>query len=122
MKANFLSQLTPWHFIYLLYSLYACFQVFNWIFKAIRKVSDWSEILIYKLTPKSVIEKRKQKANQQQIDLRNEQKKEKQKLHQEALENHRKFQSVWINLGFIEEDRATLFKGYEDIKWLWGCH
>lgn len=52
-----------------------------------------------------------------------EEKRRKEIDHQEALEIHRKYQYTgWWNVGFVEEDRATLFKGYEDIKWQWGCH
>ncbi|MBK9324396.1 MAG: hypothetical protein IPM97_15840 [Bdellovibrionaceae bacterium] len=50
-----------------------------------------------------------------------ENQRQKEKDHQDALESHRKYQYTgWWNIGFIEEDRATLFKGYEDIKWQWG--
>lgn len=122
MKLAFLNQLTTWHFFGLAYTMYACYEVLKWIFKAIRIFLDWIEIAVQKLTPKSVIEKRRQQENQNRINLRNQKKKENDKLHREALERHRKYKATWINLGFIEEDRATLFKGYEDIKWLWGCH
>lgn len=122
MKLDFFNQFTIWHFIYLAYTMYACYQVFKWAKKALRIFLDWTELVVDKLTPKSVIQRRKQIENQLRIDLKNERSKEKERQHQEALESHRKYESVWINLGFIEEDRATLFRGYEDIKWLWGCH
>ncbi len=106
--------------IYAAFVLYANYQVFKWIYQAVKLVatSNFLNTLIHKLTPKSVIQRRIQEKKQMIID----EKDRKEKNHQEALELHRKYQGVWFNVGFIEEDRATLFKGYEDIKWQWGWH
>lgn len=106
--------------IYAAFVLYANYQVFKWIYQAVKFVatSNFLNALIHKLTPKSIIQQRIQEKKQMIID----EKDRKEKNHQEALEIHRKYEGVWFNVGFIEEDRATLFKGYEDIKWRWGWH
>ncbi len=87
----------------------------KWIFKFLKSVvtSDFLAAVIYKLTPSSVIQKRLVKEKLR----KNHEKKQKEKEHQDALESHRKYKAPFFNLQFISEDRATLFKGFEGIKW-----
>jgi hypothetical protein len=124
-KLGSLSHISGWHLLYLAFALYANYQVFKWVFNAVITVatSDFLRNLIQMLTPNSVIKQRRLKTIEAQKLKVIEEKRQKEKIHQEALEIHRKYEYTgWWNVGFIEEDRATLFKGYEDIKWQWGCH
>lgn len=101
--------------LYLVFVAYANYQVLKWIFKFLKNVatSDFLGVLIYKLTPSSVVQKRIVREKLR----KHHEKKKKEKEHQEALESHRKYKGQFFNLQFISEDRRTLFKGYEDIKW-----
>ncbi len=111
--------------LYVAFVFYANYQVLKWVFGAVKLIasSNFLTLLAYKLTPNSVLEKQRQKRIEAQKLKVIEEKYQKDKNHQEALEIHRKYEYTgWWNVGFIEEDRATLFKGYEDIKWQWGSH
>lgn len=99
----------------LAFVIYANYQVLKWIFLAIESVftSDLLGAIIFRLTPSSVIKKREVR---RRLKIHNE-RQQKEKEHQEALERHRKYKSQLFNLQFISEDRATLFKNFEGIKW-----
>jgi hypothetical protein len=125
MNTSLSSHFNGWQLVYAAFAIYANYKVFKWFFGAVKSVatSDFLRTLVFKLTPNSVIQKRREK----RIDLARLQKNEeqwfKEKQHQEALEIHRTYNyTSWWNIGFIEEDRATLFNGYEDIPWRWGSH
>ncbi len=123
MNVNLSSHFNCWQLIYVAFAIYANCQVFKWIFGAVKTVatSNFLKTLVFKLTPNSVIQKRSEKRIELVKQQKIEEKLLKEKKHQEALEIHRKYQYTgWWNIGFIEEDRATLFKGYEDIPWRWG--
>lgn len=123
MNANLSPYFNGWQLTYVAFAIYANYQVFKWIFGAVKTVatSDFLRILVFKLTPNSVIQKRREQGIELAKRQKIEEKRLKEKQHQEALEIHRKYQYTgWWNIGFIEEDRATLFKGYEDIPWRWG--
>lgn len=109
-----ISNLSGLHFVYVAFVFYANYQVLKWIFKAIKATakSDLLAVVIFKLTPMSVVRKREVR---RKLQLYRE-KEQKEKQHQEALESHRKYKAPFFNLQFISEDRATLFKGFE-IKW-----
>ena len=112
------NQLTLWTVFSLGIVLYANYQFIKWIFKSIRTAisSSFSKNLIKRLTPKSVVQKRIQTQNKKIIDTKNQEIKD----HEEARERARKYQDQYFNIPFIEEDRAELFAGYEDIKWQYG--
>lgn len=113
-----ISHLSGSQLLYVAIVFYANYQVLKWIFKFLKNIatSDFLSVFIYKLTPSTVIQKRivREKLH------KHHEKKKKEKEHQEALELHRKYKAPFFNLQFISEDRRTLFKGYEDIKWLHG--
>lgn len=115
IKQGLFSHLSGSQMLYLAFVAYANYQVLKWIFKILKNVatSDFLSIFIYKLTPSSIIQKRIIREKLQ----KHHEKKQKEKQHQEALELHRKYKAPFFNLQFIAEDRRTLFKGYEDIKW-----
>lgn len=115
MKQNLFSHLSGSQMLYVVFIAYANYQVLKWIFKFLKSVvtSDFLAAVIYKLTPSSVIQKRLVKEKLR----KNHEKKQKEKEHQDALESHRKYKAPFFNLQFISEDRATLFKGFEGIKW-----
>jgi hypothetical protein len=112
------SNLSGSQMLYLAFMAYANYQVLKWAFKFLKTVatSDFLSVLIYKLTPSSVIQKRIVREKLR----KHHEKKQKEKQHQEALELHRKYKAPFFNLQFIAEDRRTLFKGFDDIKWLEG--
>jgi hypothetical protein len=120
IKQTVLTHFTGTQLVYIAFAIYANYQVFKWLYNAVKFVatSHLLNVLVHKLTPKSIIQQRIQDKKQMILD----EKVRKEKQHQEALEIHRKYEGVWFKVGFIEEDRATLFKGYEDIKWQWGWH
>jgi len=120
IKQTVLPHFTGTQLVYIAFAIYANYQVFKWLYKAVKFAATSSLLnsIILKLTPKSVIQQRIQAKKQMIVD----EKDRKEKQHQEALETHRKYEGVWFNVGFIEEDRAALFKGYEDIEWRWGWH
>lgn len=93
---------------------YANYQVLKWSFSAIKSVitSDFLSVIIFKLTPASVINKREVR---RKLEIHHV-KQQKEKAHQEALESHRRYKAPFFNLQFISEDRETLFKGF-NIKW-----
>lgn len=125
MNANLSSHFGGWQLTYAALGIYANYQFFKWILGAVKTVatSDFLKTLAYKLTPNSIIQKRREKRIELTRRQKIEEKHLKEKQHQEALEIHRKYQYTgWWNIAFIEEDRATLFKGYEDIPWRWGSH
>jgi len=110
-------QLTGSQVLYLAFMVYANYQVLKWFARLLKNVATSEVIgnLIYKLTPKSVIQKRGVREKLQ----KHQEKLQRKKDHQEALERHRKYKAPFFNLQFISEDRATLFKGF-DIKWMEG--
>lgn len=106
---------TAGQILVLAFTVYANYQVLKWIFLGLKTLvtSDLLGTLIFKLTPMSVIKKREvQKMLQTHYA-----KQQKEKQHQEALESHRRYKAPFFNLQFIAEDRATLFKGFDDINW-----
>ena len=109
------SHLSGSQMLYLAFVAYANFQVLKWIFKFSKSVitSDLLGVVVFKLTPKSVIQKRLVMEKLRKYHEKNE----KLKKHQDALENHRKYKAPFFNLQFISEDRATLFKSFDGIKW-----
>ena len=106
---------TAGQILVLAFTAYANYQVLKWIFLAIKNLvtSDIMSVLLFKLTPISVIKKREVR-RKLQIHYAKQQK---EKQHQEALESHRKYKAPFFNLQFISEDRNTLFKGVKEIKW-----
>lgn len=94
---------------------YANYQVLKWILLAIKNVvtSDLLGAIIFRFTPRSVIEKREVRRKLKMHYA----KQQKEKEHQEALERHRKYKTPFFNLQFIAEDRATLFKKFSGITW-----
>ena len=115
IKENVFTHLSGSQMLYLVFIAYANYQVLKWLFKFLKYVvtSDVLAVIIYKLTPSSVIEK---KLVREKLRKHHE-KKQKEKEHQDALESHRKYKAPFFNLQFISEDRATLFKGFNGIKW-----
>lgn len=115
IKQGLFSHLSGSQMLYLVFVAYANYQVLKWIFKFLKNVatSDFLRVIIYKLTPSSVIQKRIVREKLR----KHHEKKQKEKEHQEALESHRKYKGQFFNLQFIAEDRATLFKGFDGIKW-----
>jgi hypothetical protein len=109
------SHLSGSQMLFLAFMAYANYQVLKWAFKFLKTVatSDFLSVLIYKLTPSSVIQKRIVRGKLR----KHHEKKQKEKQHQEALESHRKYKAPFFNLQFIAEDRRTLFKGFDDINW-----
>jgi hypothetical protein len=105
---------TAGQLIILAFIAFANYQVLKWMFLAIKSAitSDLLSVVIFKLTPKSVIQKREVRRKLQIHQTRLQ----KEKDHQEALESHRKYKAPFFNLQFISEDRTTLFKGF-DINW-----
>lgn len=107
--------ITAGQILVLAFSAYANYQVLKWIFLAIKSLvtSDLLNVLLFKLTPMSVIKKREV---QKKLQIHYA-KQQKEKEHQEALESHHKYKAPFFNLQFISEDRNTLFKGVKEIKW-----
>ena len=101
--------------LYMAFVFYANYQILRWIFKFLKHVatSDFLSVLVYKLTPNSVVQKR---IVREKLKKHHE-KKQREKQQQETLEVHRKYKAPFFNLQFIAEDRATLFKGFDGIKW-----
>ncbi len=114
MKHGHIPPMTAGQLLTLAFVAYANYQVLKWVFLALKTVvtSDFLGAIIFKLTPASVIKRRevRRKLQIQQARI------QKEKAHQDALENHRKYKSPFFNLQFISEDRGTLFKGF-NIKW-----
>lgn len=112
------SHLSGSQLLYIAFVAYANYQVSKWILVKLRNFlgSDFLRQVIFKMTPQSVLQKRevrrKLKIHHARI--------KKEKDHKEALELHRRYKAPFFNLQFIAEDRRTLFKGHDDIKWLQG--
>ena len=96
MNASLSSHFNGWQLTYVAFAIYANYQVFKWLFCAVKTVatSDFQRTLVFNFTPNSVIQKRREK----RIELAKRQKIEekylKEKQHQEALELHRKYVSA----------------------------
>lgn len=111
---SYLFSLTGGQIATLMFVAYANYQVLKWFFSAIKSVvtSDFSSVIIFKLTPASVIKKREVR---RKLEIHHA-KQQKEKAHQEALESHRRYKAPFFNLQFISEDREALFRGF-NIKW-----
>lgn len=114
IKHSYQHSLSVGQIATLVFVVYANYQFLKWVFLAIKEVatSDLLGVVVFKLTPTSVIKKREVRRKLEIHHLR----KQKEKAHQEALESHRKYKAPFFNLQFISEDRQTLFKG-SNIKW-----
>jgi len=114
MKHGFIPNFTASQWVYVLFVIFANYQVLRWIFSGIKffATSELMSIAMYKLTPNSVLQKREVK---RKLKIHKE-RQQKEKDHQEALVFHRKYKAPFFNLQFIAEDRATLFKDHK-IKW-----
>ena len=115
IKHGIMSQLNGSHLLYVAFVFYANYQVFKWVFNAVKTVATSSFIntISYKLTPKSVIKKQEVR---QKLKVYNE-KKQKEKDHQESLENHRKYKALFFTLSFIAEDLIWPRFGGHEILW-----
>lgn len=114
IEHSYLHSLTIGQITTLMFVSYANYQVLKWVFLAIKSMvtSDFFSVVIFKLTPTSVIKKREVR---RKLEIHYA-KQQKEKAHQEALKSHRKYRNLLFNLQFISEDRETLFKTF-NIKW-----
>ena len=73
--------------VYIAFAIYANYQFFKWVFGTLKAVafSDFTNNLIRRLTPRSVIQKRIRLEKIRQL----EEKRQKEKDHQDVLESRR---------------------------------